>query len=170
MDPALASSSNDGGDAINLCPWASPGVILFPWDTGSCLGTSVVVTTGASSGWGQGCCSTPHSAQDGPTESDPPDVSSAERETPLCGVKAGQATKGSAQPSTAPKAKLGPGRPGQLVKLTFPHPPGRNDGRRARSPPQGVGVPGRRAGRRITTVRRESARQRCGDKLPAGRD
>ena len=40
--------------------------------------------TGASSGWGQRCCSTPHSAQDGPTEDDlapePPDDSNAEAE------------------------------------------------------------------------------------------
>lgn len=45
-----------------------PRVTLLPGDTGQCPGTSVVVTWGqflGSSGWSQGGCPSPHSAQDG---------------------------------------------------------------------------------------------------------
>lgn len=66
-------------------PELSPGVILTPGDTGPCLGTSMVIMTRgilSSSEWGQGCCSTPHSALDSDTENDPAlDVSSAEGRT-----------------------------------------------------------------------------------------
>lgn len=58
-------------------------VILPPRNTGQCLGTSVVVMTGGGPGiqWvgGLGVCSTPHSAQDGPTENVPACVSSAQQ-------------------------------------------------------------------------------------------
>ena len=53
-------------------------VILPPGNTGQCLGRFVVVTPEvalACSGWGQGCCLTLHSAQDGPTENGPAPVS-----------------------------------------------------------------------------------------------
>ena len=50
-------------------------MILPPRNTGQCLGMSVVVMTGGGPGiqWvgGLGVCSTPHSAQDGPTISQP---------------------------------------------------------------------------------------------------
>ena len=59
-------------------------VILPPRNTGQCLGMSVVVMTGGGPGiqWvgGLGVCSTPHSAQDGPTENVPACVSSAQPE------------------------------------------------------------------------------------------
>lgn len=45
--------------------------VLLPGDTGACLGTSVLVTLRCfwhRMGWGRGCCPSPHSVQDGPTE------------------------------------------------------------------------------------------------------
>ena len=59
--------------------------MLPPGDTRPCLGPSVAVTLGelvASSGWGQGCCSAPHSTQDGPLEDDLAPVSATPRGSP----------------------------------------------------------------------------------------
>lgn len=60
--------------------------VLLPGDTGACLGTSVLVTLQmllASNGLGPGCCSTPHSAQEGPpTENDLAPVSAVLKGTP----------------------------------------------------------------------------------------